>query len=118
MAADRQYLRLSGLLSGRDLQPHVRVLLARSGRIRRAHLHGLAGVSLTCSCISDVHLLYIAPLMDVRLAHRAVLGDAPVSEIYFQCGVVAGICVLIVNMLVGDWRPQPWAHREAVFGSW
>jgi membrane associated rhomboid family serine protease len=37
-------------------------------------------------------------------------------KFYFLCGSVAGICVLIVNMLVGDWLTPTIGASGAVFG--
>src|SRR5260370_36525665 len=37
-------------------------------------------------------------------------------KFYFLCGIAAGVCVLIVNMLVGDWRTPTLGASGAVFG--
>jgi len=37
-------------------------------------------------------------------------------KFYFMCGVAAGFCVLIVNMLVGDWSTPTLGASGAVFG--
>ena len=37
-------------------------------------------------------------------------------KFYFYCGLAAGICVLIANMIVGDWRTPTLGASGAVFG--
>jgi membrane associated rhomboid family serine protease len=37
-------------------------------------------------------------------------------KFYLLCGLVAGVCVLIVNMLVGDWRTPTLGASGAIFG--
>jgi membrane associated rhomboid family serine protease len=35
---------------------------------------------------------------------------------YFYCGMAAGVCVLVVNMLVGDWSTPTVGSSGAIFG--
>src|SRR5579872_753458 len=37
-------------------------------------------------------------------------------KFYFLCGIVAGLCVLIANMIVGDWSTPTLGASGAVFG--
>lgn len=43
-------------------------------------------------------------------------GTRKFLKFYFLCGVVAGVCVLIVNMIVGDWGTPTIGASGAIFG--
>jgi membrane associated rhomboid family serine protease len=44
------------------------------------------------------------------------MGTRRFLKYYFYCGIAAGVCVLIVNMLIGDWTTPTIGASGAIFG--
>ena len=44
------------------------------------------------------------------------MGTRRFLKYYFYCGIAAGICVLLVNMAIGDWKTPTIGASGAIFG--
>lgn len=100
-----------------DLQPHVRVLLALSAESAVRTFMIWQVFTYMFVHFGTWHLLFnMLALWMFGLPIEQSWGTRRFLKFYFQCGVVAGVCVLIANMLIGDWRTATLGASGAVFG--
>jgi membrane associated rhomboid family serine protease len=63
------------------------------------------------------HLLFnMLALWMFGMAIEQSWGTRRFLKFYFLCGIAAGVCVLVANVLVGDWRTPTLGASGAVFG--
>jgi membrane associated rhomboid family serine protease len=104
-------------LGGPALQRHVAVLLALSADAAVRTLMIWQVFSYMFVHFSLWHLLFnMLALWMFGLPIEQTWGTRKFLKFYFLCGVIAGCCVLVVNMLVGDWATPTLGASGAVFG--
>src|ERR1051326_4696285 len=90
---------------GRPLQEHVAVLLALSADAAIRTLMIWQVFTYMFVHFGLMHLLFnMLALWMFGMPIEQSWGTRRFLRFYFICGVAAGICVLVANMLVGDWR--------------
>ena len=104
-------------VGGNTLQRHVTALLALSaeGAVRTFMVWQVFTYMFVHFGL--LHLLFnMLALWMFGLPIEQSWGTRRFLKFYFQCGVVAGLCVLIANMLIGDWATPTLGASGAVFG--
>jgi membrane associated rhomboid family serine protease len=104
-------------LGGFPLQRHVNALfsLSAEGAVRTFMIWQVFTYMFVH--FGTFHLLFnMLALWMFGLPIEQTWGTRRFLKFYFQCGVVAGVCVLVVNMLVGDWLTPTLGASGAVFG--
>jgi rhomboid family protein len=102
---------------GRPLQDHVAVLLALSADAAIRTFMIWQVFTYMFVHFGLMHLLFnMLALWMFGTPIEQSWGTRRFLKFYLLCGVVAGVCVLIVNMLVGDWRTPTLGASGGVFG--
>jgi len=104
-------------LGGPSLQYHVRGILALSaeGAIRNFMIWQVATYMFVHFGLW--HLLFnMLALWMFGMVIEQSWGTRRFLKFYFLCGIAAGVCVLIANMIVGDWKTPTLGASGAVFG--
>ncbi len=104
-------------LAGPAVQNHVRVILALSADAAVRTFMIWQVVTYMFVHFGTWHLLFnMLALWMFGLPIEQTWGTRRFLKFYLLCGVVAGLCVLAVNMLVGDWATSTLGASGAVFG--
>jgi membrane associated rhomboid family serine protease len=104
-------------LGGYGLQRHVSVLLALSAETAVRTLMVWQVFTYMFVHFGLWHLLFnMLALWMFGMSIEQSWGTRRFLRFYFFCGVAAGVCVLIANMIVGDWLTPTLGASGAVFG--
>ncbi len=104
-------------LAGPPLQRHVAVLLALSAEAAVRSFMIWQVFTYMFVHFGLWHLLFnMLALWMFGMPIEQSWGTRRFLKFYFLCGVVAGVCVLVANMLVGDWGTPTLGASGAVFG--
>ncbi len=108
---------LACYLGGLPLQRHVSVLLALSAEAAVRTFMIWQVFTYMFVHFGIWHLLFnMLALWMFGLAIEQSWGTRRFLKFYFLCGVAAGICVLVANVIVGDWGTPTLGASGAVFG--
>jgi membrane associated rhomboid family serine protease len=100
-----------------SLQFYVRGLLALSAEAAVRHVLIWQVFTYMFVHFGVLHLLFnMLALWMFGMPIEQAWGTRRFLKFYFQCGLVAGGCVLVANMLVGDWLTPTLGASGAVFG--
>jgi membrane associated rhomboid family serine protease len=104
-------------LGGFGLQRHVNLLFALSPEMAVKNFLVWQVFTYMFVHYGIWHVLFnMLALWMFGMPIEQAWGTRRFLKFYFQCGVVAGLCVLVVNMLIGDWRTPTLGASGAVFG--
>ena len=104
-------------LGGHTLQEHVAVLLALSAAAAVKTLFIWQIFTYMFVHFAVMHILFnMLALWMFGLPIEQSWGTRRFVKFYLMCGVAAGICVLIANMLFGDWVTPTLGASGAIFG--
>ena len=104
-------------LVGEPLQRHVRPLLALSAEAAVRNFYVWQVFTYMFVHFGTWHLLFnMLALWMFGLPIEQSWGTRRFLKFYLTAGVVAGVCVLVINMLAGDWFTFTIGASGAVFG--
>src|SRR6185369_4175377 len=104
-------------LGGPSLQRHVSVLLALSAEAAVRNFMVWQVFTYMFVHFGLWHLLFnMLALWMFGMAIEQAWGTRRFLKFYLLCGIAAGVCVLVANVLVGDWRTPTLGASGAVFG--
>lgn len=104
-------------LGGPSLQLHVSVLLALSAESAVRTFMVWQVFTYMFVHFGLWHLLFnMLALWMFGMAIEQAWGTRRFLKFYLLCGIAAGVCVLVANVLVGDWRTPTLGASGAVFG--
>src|ERR1017187_2521699 len=96
---------LACYLGGPALQRHVSVILALSAEAAVRTFMVWQVFTYMFVHFGVWHLLFnMLALWMFGMVIEQSWGTRRFIKFYFLCGLAAGVCVLIANMIVGDWR--------------
>ena len=104
-------------VGGPGLQRHVSVLLALSPEMAVRNFLVWQVFTYMFVHFQVLHLLFnMLALWMFGMPIEQAWGVRRFLKFYFLCGVAAGVCVLVANMLVGEWLIPTLGASGAVFG--
>jgi membrane associated rhomboid family serine protease len=104
-------------LAGFSFQRHVSVLFALSAEAAVRTFMVWQVFTYMFVHYAPMHLLFnMLALWMFGVPLEQSWGTRRFLKFYFQCGLAAGVCVLVANMLVGDWLIPTLGASGAVFG--
>ena len=104
-------------LGGFGLQYYVRAILALSAEAAIRNFMIWQVVTYMFVHFGLWHLLFnMLALWMFGMVIEQSWGTRRFLKFYFLCGLAAGVCVLIANVIVGDWKTPTLGASGAVFG--
>jgi len=104
-------------LGGRTVQPHVTVLFALYAEAAVRNLYVWQVFTYMFLHGSITHILFnMLTLWMFGTPLERDWGTRRFLKYYFYCGIAAGVCVLLINVLVGDWSTPTVGSSGAIFG--
>jgi len=104
-------------LGGGAIQRHASVLLALSAEAAIRHLLIYQVFTYMFVHFGTMHVLFnMLGLWFFGVPIEQAWGTRRFVRFYLYCGLAAGVCVLLVNMAVGDWYTPTLGASGAIFG--
>jgi len=104
-------------LSPFQLQQHIRLVLALSAQAAVRNLFVWQLVTYMFLHGNILHILFnLLTLWFFGSPLERDWGTRRFLKFYFYCGIAAGVCVLVVNILLGDWGTITLGASGAIFG--
>jgi membrane associated rhomboid family serine protease len=104
-------------IGGQGLQRHVSVLLALSPETAIRNLFVWQVFTYMFVHFATMHVLFnMLGLWFFGMPIEQSWGMRRFLKFYLLCGVAAGVCVLVANMLFGEWRVATIGASGAIFG--
>jgi membrane associated rhomboid family serine protease len=104
-------------IGGPGLQRHVSVLLALSPETAIRNLFVWQVFTYMFVHFATMHVLFnMLGLWFFGMPIEQSWGMRRFLKFYLLCGVAAGVCVLVANMLFGEWRVVTIGASGAIFG--
>jgi len=104
-------------LGGMGLQRHVSLLFALSPETAVRNFMVWQVFTYMFVHFGVLHLLFnMLALWMFGMPIEQAWGTRRFLKFYFQCGLAAGVCVILANILVGEWLVATLGASGAVFG--
>lgn len=100
-----------------QLQQHIMLVLALSAEAAVKNLFVWQLVTYMFLHLGFLHILFnLLTLWMFGLPLERDWGTRRFLKYYFYCGIAAGVCVLVINMLLGYWGTITLGASGAIFG--